>query len=100
MPGTGICSPAMQDALINDLQPIVLAVYSKPYMIYATLQLLTVSMCDAVAIAAIQDLLPNLSTRFPPVFNAVEYEGFRITTELEWENTRNRYPWICSLRSK
>ena len=100
MPGTGICSPAMQDALINDLQPIVLAVYSKPYMIYATLQLLTVSMCDAVAIAAIQDLLPNLFTRFPPVFNAVEYEGFRITTELEWENTRNRYPWICSLRSK
>ena len=100
IPGTGICSAESQAAIFNDLQSIVTDAYSKPYPIYSTLQLLLISMCDAVALSAFQNLIPNFFSRFSPTLHAVEYEGFDIITKLEYENTKHRYPWVCSLRSR
>jgi len=41
------------------------------------------------------------STRLPPVFQTIDLTtGGSIRTEVPFENTRNRYPWICSLRSR
>ena len=41
------------------------------------------------------------STRLSPIFQTIALTtGGSIKTEVQFENTRNRYPWICSLRSK
>ena len=99
VPGTGICSPETQAAIINQDIGDVTDIYSQPYIIYSTLQLLMISMCDAVAVTAILPLIPFF-TRYSPILNAVEYGGAQITTKLKYENTKHRYPWVCSLRSR
>ena len=41
------------------------------------------------------------STRLPPIFQTIDLStGGSIKTEVPFENTRGRYPWICSLRSR
>ena len=38
--------------------------------------------------------------RLAPIFQTVKLtKGGRVRTELDFENTKHRYPWICSLRS-
>ena len=40
-------------------------------------------------------------TRLSPLFQTIDLTtGGSIRTEVPFENTRNRYPWICSLRSR
>jgi len=45
--------------------------------------------------------IDNITThqRYAPV-QQIYYEGSNIRTKLQFENTRHRYPWVCSLRSK
>ena len=43
----------------------------------------------------------NKKLRLSPVSNVFTFQnGSTFRTELEYENTKHRYPWICSLRTK
>jgi len=43
--------------------------------------------------------LSQVNNRLAPVQAIYDLNGFTLKTQLNFENTRHRYPWVCSLRS-
>ena len=42
----------------------------------------------------------NNSYRLPPLQSIYVFDNFTLKTDLNFTHTRNRYPWVCSLRRK
>jgi len=117
----GTCSPTTESLLTTTecLQEI----YSKPVFIWNTLtNIITLSCTDDIVLfhfdfqvnnslageallgrRSCLQIKPQLSnkSRLAPAQVILETADFgSIYTKLNFENTRHRYPWVCSLRSK
>ena len=103
----GICSPATEAALVVENE-CIFDVYKRPNLVNMAVYELIRDMCrtdptflpwDAFSNSREMRSLDILASRYVP-FEAVNTlpDGSFLRTELPFENTRDRYPWFCSLR--
>ena len=110
----GICSAATEAALVVENE-CIFDVYKRPNLVNMAVYELIRDMCtgnptftDPTNVVTVWDNFVNsremrsldeLAARYVP-FDAVNTlpDGSFLRTELPFENTRDRYPWFCSLR--
>ena len=103
----GTCSDSTETALQTDECMTLLA--EQPKIIKNTLELLIQYSCTEDVFSSLTfsqarrrsvpiRSLETAIQRLPPLSEVVLDAGTK--TELSFENTRHRYPWICSLRTK
>ena len=80
-------------------------VYSLPGFIFNTVRRLIRDTCSYGVFKKWfefqrQILSPVSEARLNPALNVINVNEFSFKTELNYENTRHRYPWLCSLRTR
>ena len=103
----GICSAATEAALVVE-DDCIFDVYKRPNLVNMAVNELIRDTCKTDPtfltwneFANMREMrsLDEFASRYVP-FEAVNTlpDGSFLRTELPFENTRNRYPWFCSLR--
>ena len=113
----GLCS-AKTEALLLDQENCVLPLFSQKLDVWVTIDNLILSMCKNETWVAFWpknnkkrssedfETIPNLkiseeNQKLTPVEEVYEYQtDLALSIIPPLENTKHRYPWICSLRSK
>ena len=94
----GVCSSVTEDLLLSR-EMCGFSLREQTNLIFYTLDTLLMFMCNSdSAINLIQGV--NIDNARYPFESVYEFEDATISTNFNPTNTRHRYPWICSLRSK
>ena len=99
----GVCSD-MTEELLMSKEECGIFLKEQTNLIFDTLQILLQSMCNSDIVFDLIDSTSIFrftpSTRLVPINSVTELQDATISTNLNSTNTRQRYPWICSVRSK
>ena len=108
---TGLCSERTKQLLSTDQQNCIHPLYSQKLSIFNTVDILIESLCDfqtwfdfypaAVEGNRVNSRISGKSTadnRLIPIDSVVDRDGVTIARVPPLHHTKNRYPWICSLR--
>ena len=90
---TGLCSPntLQQPGCLQQVPSTAVELLQHIYLIF-------ISLCGPSAPAPVKNLLP---ARLNPVEQQTEwFTGITLNSQPRFENTRGRYPWLCSLRGR
>ena len=95
----GVCSNVTEQLLL-DIEDCGYFLREQTNLIFNTLQELLTRMCNTEAVNSLIARTSINVTRLVPIESVTEFEDATISTNLNSTNTRHRYPWICSVRSK
>lgn len=98
----GICSSETEKKLRRK-RACLYSVFSLPEFIFNTVRRLIRDTCSSRVFKKwfeFQKEILDSKARLNPALNVINVDEVNFKTELNYENTRHRYPWLCSLRTR